>query len=310
MNKGLTLMTLTLIWLMWGCYSPKTLAKQSVATFTPAFRTAEQAHPTRITDMFTETLKPATATPDIAGTVVAMSKPRIDSSLSSPDGKWRAEIVIHDCVLTGELDENAYEELRLVQVDTNVIKVVDDQLQNCGGLGAFGLEGLFWSPNSRYFYYTNAREGFPDGCGYWERPILRLDVNNLQFEYLGGGPNSPDGTKLATWQGYELVIWNINEDEIARFPAISPDAQIGPIAWSQDNQALVYFQVESYCPLAGKSYLVRLDLSKLSQAILLESNQTTFGYVSWDSPNELRLFDENGKEWHYEFDTKDLEQVP
>lgn len=75
--------------------------------------------------------------------------------------------MIYDCVPVGAVEENAYEQLKLIQIDNSVAKIVDNQLRSCGGLGAFGLAGLFWSPNSSYFYYTNAREGVPDGCGYW-----------------------------------------------------------------------------------------------------------------------------------------------
>jgi len=256
------------------------------------------AIPTRITET-------PTVTPDIAATVVAIQQPRLYGSYPSPDGKWRAEVVIYECVKTGGVDESAYEQLKLVQVTNGDERTADDQLQYCGGLGAFGLAGLFWSPNSRYFYYTYAREGVPDGCGYWERPIIRLDITSLDKEYLGAGPRSPDGGKIATWQGRELVVWNINDDEIARVPAIA-EAETGPIAWSPDSQALVYVQFASYCPLSGKSYVVHLDLLQLKQTLLLESEKPTFGNVSWNVPNELALFDENGKQWIYSFATQQL----
>jgi len=253
----------------------------------------------------TRTTETPTATPDIAATVVAIQQPRLYGAYSSPDGKWRAEVVIYGCVKTGEVDENAYEQLKLVQVNGGDERTVDNQLQYCGGLGAFGLAGLFWSLNSRYFYYTNAREGVPDGCGYWERPIIRLDVTSLSKEYLGAGPRSPDGGKIATWQGRELVVWNINDGEIARVPAIA-EAETGPIAWSPDSQALVYVQFASYCPLSGKSYVVHLDLIELKQTLLLESEKPTFGDVSWNVPDELVLSDENGKQWMYSFTAQQL----
>jgi hypothetical protein len=271
------------------------------ATFTP--RPTGTVTPTEIP-------KTPTATPDMAATVVAISKPRIYSPLPSPDGNWRAEVVIYDCVPVGGVDKNAYEQLKLIPKGGGAAKIADSQLQYCGGLGAFGLAGLFWSPNSRYFYYTDTREGVPDGCGYWERPIIRLDVSDLRLEYLGSGPRSPDGTKLATWQGQELVVWDINEGQMARISATASDAETGPITWSPDSQALVYVQFASYCPLSGKSFIVRLDLHELAQTLLLESETPTFGNAAWDVPNELRLFDEKGKEWRYDLATQELEQAP
>jgi hypothetical protein len=278
---------------------------ESVVTPTATLKptASATATPTRITET------PA-VTPNIAATVVAIQQPRLYGSYPSPDSKWRAEVVIYECVKTGGVDENAYEQLKLVQATSRDERLADDQLQYCGGLGAFGLAGLFWSPSSRYFYYTNAREGVPDGCGYWERPTIRLDVTSLNKEYLGAGPRSPEGGKIATWQGQELVVWDINEGEIARAPAVVSDAETGPIAWSPDSRALIYVQFASYCPLSGKSHVVRLDLPELKQTLLLESEKPTFGSVSWNVPDELELFDENGKQWRYGFATQQLKPVP
>lgn len=205
---------------------------------------------------------------------------------------------------------NAYEQLKLIEVARASEKIVDSQFQNCGGLGAYGLVGLFWSPNSRYFYYTNAREGVPDGCGHWERPVVRLDVVNREIKNLGGGPISPDRTKLATWQGQELVIWDINRGEISRAPAISPTANTGPIAWSPDGTALVYLQTKGDCYPLGRTYLVHFDLDKHKQVLLFSSENPSFGAVIWDAPGQLRLFDENNKEWRYEFLTRQLTPPP
>jgi hypothetical protein len=69
----------------------------------------------------TETVTP-TATPDIAATVIAISEPRIYSSFLSPDGKWRSEVVIYDCVEIGPANDNAYEQLKLIHIDTGVEK--------------------------------------------------------------------------------------------------------------------------------------------------------------------------------------------
>ena len=166
-----------------------------------------------------------TSTPDFEATqagignaVMSAIPPRLYESYPSPDGQWRVEIIIYDCVqLAGGGDSNAYEELRLIEVSTGETKVVDSQLLNCGGLGAFGLEGRLWSPNSRYFYYTDARESWPDGgCGYWERPLLRFDVTKEGTESLGMGPFSPDRTKLATWQYEDIVVWGLDEGGLSR----------------------------------------------------------------------------------------------
>lgn len=257
----------------------------------------------------TEIARTPTATPDIAGTVVAANKPKTLASYPSPDRKWQAVFTTYGrCTQGGGADMNAYEQLKLIQVDNQSEKVVDDQLQYCGGLGAYGLGGLFWSPNSRYFYYTNAREGMPEGCGPWERPLVRLDTANWKIERLGGGPLSPNKTKIATWQGQELVVWDVTQGEIARTMVAVPDAITGEIAWSPNGQSIVYLQTALDCYPWGKSYLVRLDLPKLKSSLLLESEKPSFWGVTWDAPNRLRLLDENGEKWQYNLVTQELKK--
>ena len=283
----------------------QTSTPAATATVTPEL--ALTAIPTRAP---TRTPRP-TATADIAATVVALSPPELHDTYLSPNGEWRAEIIIYPCVQLDDVNVNAYEQLILVRIGTGDEEVVDSQLQSCGGLGAAGLDGLFWSPNSRYFYFTTAREGFPDGCGYWEPPIFRLDVRDQSIASLGGGTLSPDGTKLATWQAEDLVVWNVDEgDEVGRAAVLVPDAGLGPIAWSPDSSALLYIQVSAYCPLAGASYLVRHDLPDLEPQLLLESDAPTFGGAAWSAADEIRLFDENGDEWHYEVATGELNRSP
>ena len=85
------------------------------------------------------------------------SPPRTYATYPSPDGEWRIEIVIHDCVrIEDETEAKAYEELRLIHTHDGVERVIQDQLRYCAGLGAFGLDGLRWSADSRYFFFTDA----------------------------------------------------------------------------------------------------------------------------------------------------------
>jgi len=299
---------------------------QLVGSMTPSQTSSPAAPPTQIPAATKEATLPRTPipspTPNLPATVIAIQQPRLYASYPSPDGKWRTEIIIYDCIkMPGRDeaggDENAYEKLMIINLASGEEHLADEQLQYCGGVGAFGMEGLFWSPNSRYFYYTTAREGSPDGCGvYWIPPFLRLDVTDLSTTYLGGGPLSPDGTKIATWQWQlqeqinELMVWDINYDKIARLPAYSNIAETGSIAWSPDSQTLAYIQVESICPISGKSYLVLVDLINQEERLLLESESPTFGSVEWKTINELNLFEANGKEWRYDFLTNELTQVP
>lgn len=250
----------------------------------------------------------------IVETILSTAQPRIYKSYPSPDGKWQADVTIYDCIKVDpnpDADKNAFEQLQLIEVADGKKKQVEDQLRNCSGLGAAGLEGLFWSSNSHYFYYTDAREGMPDGCGTWEKPILRLDISTLRIERLGSGPLSPDGTKIVTRQGNELAIRDVNEGiELGRLSTSILNNGSGNIAWSPNSQAFVYVQPESYCPLSGKSQLVHVDVNTLEQMIILESEAPTFGEARWDILNEIKLSDETGKQWIYNLGSKELKPSP
>ncbi len=151
----------------------------------------------------------------------------------------------------------------------------------------------------------------PDGlCGYWARPLKRVNVDNQTVELVGGGHVSPDETKLAFWQDNEIVIWSLDEGEIARIPATVRDAYKNQIAWSPDSQSLVYLQTELDCYPFGKSYVTRLDLSGMTQTLVLESETTSFSWLTWDAPNRISLIDDQGNRWRYNLVSKELRPVP
>lgn len=320
MKEHMLLLILLFSWALASCRPLEPSLETAISVATSTLQATQPNNPTA-TATFTlrqaETLTPTQVSPmphptsTIVGTVIAVSDSKIQSSHRSPNGNWQAEVVTYECVHVGEVDAFAFDQLNFIQVADESTLVVDSQLQSCGGVGAFGLDGLFWAQNSRYFYYTNARESFPDGlCGYWTPPFIRIEVSNPVPEFLGIGNLSPDGSKLATWQDLELVVWDVDGGEVARTPAFAPDIDIGPIVWSPDSQSLVYLQIESYCPVSGLSYLVRLDLPETRQSLLLESEAPTFGNASWDDPEVLNLSDENGEDWRYIFSTKELQQLP
>lgn len=319
MRLFLSILVIVFVWLLVGCRQlgppPGQITLVSTTTKLPdqPVGTVAISTPTRRpTLVIPSTAIPATpvTAPDILGTLAATQTPKILPAGLSPNGEWQAEVIAYGCSPIGDLGEYAYEQLKLIRLADKDEKIVDNQEIACGSLGAFGFEGLFWSPNSRFFYYTDAREGTPDGCGYWVRPVLRLDTTSLTVDSLGGGLPSPDGARLATWQGRELVIWDVNQGETGRTIAKITTAVTGPIAWSPDGQALVYLQLTADCPVSGVTYAIRLDLPEMAPTILLESDSPSFAGVQWETPDKLRLFDGNGKAWQYHFATKAIVPVP
>ena len=244
-------------------------------------------------------------------TVEASAQPKT-RSYASPDEQWRVDIKAIACVPTADGGANAYETLSLVRSDGTGAAVVDSQLINCGGLGAYGLGGLFWSPNSRYFYYTTAREGVPDGCGYWQPPVWRLDITSGAIQELGGGSRSPDGTKFTAWLNQELVLWDIDGGELGRWPAVAPDAARTALAWLPDSRAVAYLLAPSPCAphSAGKSYVVSINAADLSQSVLLATDTPTFIGLEWKTANVIRLFDDEDKSWLLDGNGLKVETTP
>ncbi len=240
----------------------------------------------------TSSLPPtATAEPDIAATFAAIAPPTQMGEYASPDGRRVVQLFRHDCTLLpsadGEAYEQAYEMLRYVDAGARVHEFAT-QHQACGGLGAAGLQGYFWSADGRYFYYGTAREGVADGCGYFAPPYYRLDTADRTTTYLGYGPLSPDGTMLALWgpQG-ELVVYTVAGEQLVRIVPDGPERIANTIAWSPDGGSLVYVLTSDYCP-EGSSTLTRLNLSDL-QPILLRQDDPGYANVSWLSGDTLRL---------------------
>ena len=282
---------------------------------------SELTIPTRASEPTAEPAKPTpslpatpapTPTPDALGTVVASQQPHVESH-PSPDGRWIAEILVYDCVRVSEEQENAYQELRLTEVETGQPLTVDSQSLFCGGLGASGLGGWFWSPDSRFFYYTDARTGVPDGCGYFTSPYLRVDTQDLSVEYLGMGSVSPDERKLAVWwegdsevrEDGMLAIWDI-QGELLGIAMIPPPIVLpGPIAWSPESRSVAFLTSENYCPL-GSTALGRMELDMMIPIIILQSRDPGFTGLVWDLPDRVALTDEQGGSWTYNFATRDL----
>lgn len=230
--------------------------------------------------------------PEGAGAVIAGATPETAGPFPAPDGARRAEIAIWPCRQVAPDTLMAYEELRLVDGDT--VRIADQQLINCGGAGAFGLEGRFWSPGGRYFYYTNAREGFPGGCGFWQPPLLRVDAESGAIEIFGGGPLSPDGRLVAYWDLLDLVVRDLDGDELARLPAIAPDQPLGPIVWSPDSTALAYLQAPAICG-GGGAIVGHVDLATTTATPLVNQPDPPLVEITWPTADTLLLTAEGGR---------------
>ncbi len=291
MSKAAILATLLIASALAACSGSPTRTSPSTP---PARNTSTPVPPT-------ESPFPPTPTLEIATILISAVAPRLFASYPSPDGSWRVEVVIYDCtpIDPEQPQGNSLEQLFLVSEADGERVVVDTQLLHCGGLGAAGLEGLFWTKSSSHFYYTGTREGVPDGCGFWQRPMDRIRISDKSTEYVGAGPVSPSGHLIATWLDHDLTIWEVDGPRVASIAHPIQKAIPGPIAWSPTSDAVAYLLSEAYCPL-GLTYLVIMDVDDLSPEIVLSTSSPSFANIAWDAPNRIVLEGEDGGHWAYD----------
>ncbi|MBM3121170.1 MAG: hypothetical protein FJZ97_03155 [Chloroflexi bacterium] len=246
----------------------------------------------------------------IAAIVRAQASAQVRSVLVSPDGQLRAQVLTYGCTPVEGEGEYALDELVVETIASGERWLAAEQLQACGGLGAFGLETLFWSPGSRLLYYSTAREGVPDGCGFWLKPFSVADTLSRQAEELGGGVLSPDGRSLALVQAPDLVVWQLDEGETARIPLAALELPPGPIVWAPDGASLAYLQFGGNCQPEPPSYLVHVSLGSRESRTLLTSSDPVLGGLEWKDAGIITLWDEAGQRWEYDLAQSRLLQKP
>ena len=280
-------------------------ATTAARTATPPSATAMMVTRTATatpTAMPTENLG-ATATARVAA-VIATVTPGQKEASTSPNGRWRAEVWRYECIFTAEEEETAYEELRLVDTHSGQAQVVDRQLQNCGGLGAAGLGHLAWSHNTRFLYFSTASEGVPDGgCGFWQRPLTAYELETGEMAELAQGPQAPGREVFAFWQWagndapVELALWDQENGEAGRFPAVEHGWYRGAIAWSPDGSRMAFLETEGcYIPW-GETLVAVVDPASGEITVLLRSEDPSMTSLEWTEPGSLTLFDENDQAW-------------
>jgi hypothetical protein len=182
----------------------------------------------------------------------------------------RAQVTVYPCVDIGE-QEASYERLELIDMATAETQFVAEQVINCGGLGGFGLWVQRWAPNADFLYYTDAREGAPDGLVVdWVPPLYRVRLDELQIERLGQARFSPDGQWLASWTQAQIGITAADSTESTDFTLMPADLLIVQVQWLPDSSGIMYVQADA--PFAAsRSAVTHIDLATMEQNLLLDT---------------------------------------
>jgi len=256
-------------------------------TATPTAEATEMPRPS-------PTPVPPSPTPDMVATIVAARESEVIQTHASPDGSWRVDVVAYPCDAEAPSaeQEKVLEQLMLVHQQTGTETVIQSQVLTCGGLGAAGLGGLFWSPDSQIFYFTDAREGVPDGGGglCWDRPLWTLHVDEGKAEHHADiWARSRSGDQLAVVrEEEEIVVEALGAKRISRAP-LPPEYEVCQIAWSPEEDAFAYLRTrDPFQP--GPWDLICVDGQTGACNVALELQDTAGVSMTWDSPTEIAVW--------------------
>ena len=205
---------------------------------------------------------------DVIAAVLAASQPVVLQDVEAPDGLWRAQVTSYPCVDIGE-QVASYETLAIIDLRTGAAQTVAEQVINCGGLGAYGLSVRRWSDD--FLYYTDAREGVPDGLVTdWVPPLWRVQLADLEVERLGRGQFASNGTWLVTWDTVQINIMPVNAGTVSPLTPQPQNLQLLSVRWLPDNSGLIYIQADMPI-MATRSTVTHIDLATMTQTVLLDT---------------------------------------
>jgi hypothetical protein len=163
-------------------------------------------------------------------------------------------------------------------------------------------------------YYAHRADG--DGCfggnKHLGKDLKRLDLTTGEVSQVSNGGTylsfSPDEKYLATISfGSEGInIQNLTSDKLDILDLLVRHEDLGLetdqryITWSPDSQSLVFVIMAGVCDFTVESYfnwIVRVDISTLTQSMLTERDERGLVPVSWIEQDRILTRDKDGNLW-------------
>lgn len=207
---------------------------------------------------------------EIIATVMESAEPELVQQVTSPDGSTRIEITAYPCVPVDEISYS-FEQLHIIENETNEANLMSEMLISCSGLGAAGFWVQHW--DGSYVYYHSERQGVPDGAGYWTPRIQRAELSGIQILNiydLGSAKFSPDKQWLAAWDTDHIGIMTVDNTDTIEFELTPDDMMLSDVVWLPDNSGLLY--VQSDAPfMSTQSSVTHIDIMTMEQTVLLDN---------------------------------------
>lgn len=242
--------------------------------------------------------------------VTSAVQPEVIQDYPTADGKFRVQVIRYECTqIESSGDRLAYEQLLVTAADGDQVPVAQ-QLQNCGGLGAFGFNGHFWTTDNRYFYFDESREGIPDGasCGLWLPGLSRVDTDTMVVERLpGSGSSTPDGSVMVLWAEPDFVLWNPQGSEIARTALALDTFHLISFEIAPGGDRLIYLLRDECFSPEAKTIVGLLDLHTMTSSTILESPPNGHVHVAWQSEDTAVLMNPAGSTFLLNISTGEIE---
>lgn len=199
------------------------------------------------------------------------SQVKLDHQIDSFSGRYTTTLTQYPCTEV-EGQSISYERIDGYDHQTQTHFLIAEQSIYCGGLGAFGLEIQYWTQDEEWLYYTDAREGQPDGTmdTDWLPTLWQYHIPTASRTYLGQAKFSTDRRFLVAWNPLPIRVYTVDSAIPITFTPMIANLAVVDILWMPTAKGFFYIQSEFPIRSETRSSAVYVDLTTQTQQLIIE----------------------------------------